>query len=507
MRITSSRAVLIAAAAALLAGAPATQAKQSAARVEAQTRPNFGGLLEPPAPARKRHHHHGPSVQRPPVGRLPVAYVDCDHARPREMQRALDSLRPGGRLILKVGANACEGGLMVTKPVVISSDGAEDLTDPYGRYDRYNVRGDALSPEFPRLATIRARPGQPCITIIGAGEVMLTDIVLEAQEGGGEACVYARDSEVTLRRTAIKYAGQHHAVDAEGGRFTVRDTLIDASTAYAALAVKAAAFDMSRSVIDNAPIAVDLTPHSSEGARIHEVFLLAQPTGAAFGPPTSGIAVRGFGQTGQVDISRAVVCGFGTGLYVQGGNRVRFMDGQICNGAKGVVAAGGQTEVVGSVIGVTTVGLHVAGGHLTVTNNLFFGGPQRWVFREPGAADVSGGGNTFLSDSDFCELKERQIPRRGLRAGGTEVYYDGTPLGVCRRPPSNGVPRDAEQCKRFDRNPVNYTPYAPPLGRPSDRREDHGSASPDQRPGTGVIVSGPNAPRTRDRNRDRDSRD
>src|SRR5690606_26172306 len=96
---------------------------QTAARVESQTRPNFGLLLDPPARSRARaqhrrwdyrSHHRGRDWRpdhRPYPPRLEeVVLVDCGgNPGSGALESAVARVAPGGTLILRARGGACVG--------------------------------------------------------------------------------------------------------------------------------------------------------------------------------------------------------------------------------------------------------------------------------------------------------------------------------------------------------------------------------------------------------------
>ena len=113
---------------------------QVPAKVEAQTRPDFGLLLDPPTRTRprassrrwsygdhRRGHGHGypypGPAYPPPYADEQVVMVDCGgNPGSGGDEDAVRRLAPGGTLIVRGRAGACVGWLNIDKPMTIIGD-------------------------------------------------------------------------------------------------------------------------------------------------------------------------------------------------------------------------------------------------------------------------------------------------------------------------------------------------------------------------------------------------
>jgi len=440
-------------------GLPTASAAYPDAKVESQVRPNFGLLLEPPV---KRHKGYRPWGGRRPgwydtppphwqwKGPLrDVAFVDCAQARdPNEVNRALASLRPGGTLILRANGAACLDNVVVTKPVTIQGDGGR----PYrvSRFGYESGRGD-LDAVMALPVALRSRPGGPCLDIeIGKGlrgEVVLRDLVIEAEKAGNEACLYARNTDVRLERTVIRYNGDGAAVYLDGGSLTVSDSVrVDADTPSQAIFVDGGSVDLDDLTVTRAAVALQLEPGGSQPSRITRSRFLLWPTPSpAFGPASAGVVMPYGRGGGTLTISESKICGFGIGIWVQGANTIDVNRSLICRSGKGVYAAGGQITLAKSDIGAHTFGIHVGAGQVNLEGNVFYGARASDVFVEPGGALPRGGGNQFYSSNQVCSWRYLDEgywgPRRSRldRRRWGEWRYAPTltgPYWTCRDPRS-----------------------------------------------------------------------
>ena len=220
------------------------------AKVETQLRPDFGLLLKPPIKRHRRYKPWGGRRLPPPIydggpygpGVPPggpgrdVAFVDCAMARDdNAANRALASLKPGGTLILRANGAACLDSLVITKPVTIQGDGGAPVRGWRLGWNESarRTRTEILEKVENAPVSFRGRPGSPCMVIDVApslrGQVVLRDLVIEQKKAGGEACIYAHNSDVRIESSVIVYAGEGSAVYLDGGSLTTGDSVeIDA---------------------------------------------------------------------------------------------------------------------------------------------------------------------------------------------------------------------------------------------------------------------------------------
>ena len=223
----------------LTVAAPQVQA-QTAARVESQTRPNFGLLLDPPAsrarPQRQPRRfnygshrldwHPGQPPYGPIGGSEEIVLVDCGgNPGTGAVEDAVRRVRPGGTLVIRARAGACVGWLNVDKPLTIIGEGGFDPR-------RWNENAPA---------TLQAPDGLPCITVASGVRVELRDIVLSSPRGGDAACIVSYGATIATNRVGIRHAGDEAAIYADGCEIDLRDTVIDAQTLGAAIVADGAA--------------------------------------------------------------------------------------------------------------------------------------------------------------------------------------------------------------------------------------------------------------------------
>ncbi|MEC8456825.1 MAG: hypothetical protein VXZ43_07940, partial [Pseudomonadota bacterium] len=183
---------------------------QVAAKVEAQTRPNFGVLLDPPTRARPRAHrrydygrYRGPDwrpLPRPPH-QEEVVLVDCGgNPGSGAIESAVQRVRPGGTLIIRARGGACVGWLNIDKPMTIIGDSGFDPR-----------RWDAATP------TLQAPDGLPCLTAAPGVRVEVRDLVFASPHAGEAACVIGYGAEIVMSRVGFRHAGDEAAIYVDGG--------------------------------------------------------------------------------------------------------------------------------------------------------------------------------------------------------------------------------------------------------------------------------------------------
>jgi hypothetical protein len=436
MKRLASLSLVALAAAAVGAAQPAKAFPD--ARIESQLRPNFGLLVRPPLHAHGYYrpwggHYPGwwrPYAPPPPGGPFPpgfgrdVAYVDCAMVPgPNAVNAALRFLRPGGTLILKAGGAACLDNVIIDKPVTIQSDSGRPFRsmpmqhegyDPDQRFEGRDAPHWAYDPDdmVSTPPTFKSQPGGPCMVIEVQpglqGPVILRDLVIQATEAGREACIYARNSDVRIERSVIRYAGDGAAIYVEGGKLTLRDDVrVDANTYQQAIYAENATLDAEDTTITRAFIGVQIIPAGREESRLtHVRFRFMKPgASATFDAPNIGVVVPGSRFAGRLRIDETKICGYQTGLWVQGANDVEVTRSHICRSTKGVIAAGGNTVLNRNSIGANIYGVQIGAGHVTLADNAIYGARVRDVYLEPGAPLPNGGGNFFYSSSEFCSWR------------------------------------------------------------------------------------------------------
>ncbi len=467
-----------AALAAALLAAPSLEAYPDA-RVEAQTRPDFGLLINPPLRRHKRPRRgprgdyrpgpgHGyPGDYRPPAWDGPlrdVALVDCSDARsPNDINRALASLAPGGTLILRTAADqGCLDSIRITKPVTIQGDGGQ-IWSPRGsrrhnrpgREESWSMDDSAAAPgadipaddqaypeddgddedrgsrsgtgevrrdDFVGLAAhLKTRPGQVCIDIApGAGKVVLRNLVIDQRQGGEAPCIWAENADLRIENSIIRYVGDGSAISAEGGTLSIsQDTLIDATTFDRAIYAERTRVDLRDFTLTGEPaIGVELVGPQKD-SNITDVEFYSRAQAPVFSTPSVGLVISAANGLGELDVNRARICGFGIGIWQQGANDTNIRRSMICRTAKGIVAAGGDMSVEGTAIGASLLGVQVGAAHRLDLNNLIIYGTSTYdIYREPGSVQPGGNAGEFYSTNTHCtpvELDERHGDWRKYR--------------------------------------------------------------------------------------------
>ena len=400
-------------------------------RIEAQLRPDFGLLLHPPV-----HHHYRPwgghgwwAPPPPPPGRFwsgdrNVAVVDCSTAPPDAAQWALDSLVPGGTLILHTqNDRACVGGLVIHKPVTIQGDARLSYSD---------IRPEDINAP----ATLKAVPGRPCIAIsVGSivgrnnardpgfnsddpvpnarptdSSVVLRALVLDGGEGGPDSCIFAENSNVRIERSVVRYAGERAAVYLAGGSLSTRDRVyfstgdqgIDNNRGripQAVIQTEDARLDLQEAVLIGGPIGIDADGTLEGQIRNSEIVLpTRQKEPAAFGDSTAGISLHGR-SPGRLTVENSSICGFGIGAYVAGANLLTMDGNTICRAGKGIYAAGGAVTATNNAIMATNVGIQLGAGsaeRIGIVGNQIYG-PYEFILAEPGANTAGIHDNLFFA--------------------------------------------------------------------------------------------------------------
>lgn len=452
-RLTGIAAAAVAAA---LLAAPSTEAYPDS-RVETVTRPDFGLLINPPLRRHKRHRPDGPGGQgpwTPPGGHTPppndgplrdVALVDCSDARsPNDINRALASLAPGGTLILRTANDqGCLDSVRITRPVTIQGDGGQLWSprggrrpyrplmdqrtddnpadgadaDPMDAEDDDGGRGGRTSTttvrrdDFVGLAAhLKTRPGQVCIDIApGAGKVVLRNLVIDQAQGGGAPCVYAANADLRIENSIIRYAGDSSAIYVEGGSLSIsQDSLVDASTFDRAVYVERSRVSIRDFTLTGEPaIGIELVGPAKD-SDIADVEFFSRAQAPVFSTPSVGLVISAANGLGELDITRARICGFGIGIWQQGANDTRIRRSHVCRSVKGIVAAGGDISVDHTAVGASLLGVQVGAAHRADLNNLTIYGASAYdIYREPGSIQPGGAGNLFYSGPNtYCRTVE-----------------------------------------------------------------------------------------------------
>lgn len=414
-----------------LAVAPPEAPAQTAARVESQTRPNFGLLLDPPTrQARPRQHRrwsygsHRPDYRpdyRPPYGPgggEEIVLVDCGgNPGTGAIENAVQRVRPGGTLVIRARGGACVGWLNVDKPMTIIGEGGFDPR-------RWN---DGGAP-----ASLQAPDGLPCITVAQGVRLEIRDIVLASPRGGDAACIVGYGANIALNRVGIRHVGDEAAIYADGGTLETRDVVIDAQTIAPAIIADGASLNAWETVVTGAQSGIDLTPGSGEPSRIDSVTLEGVQSPNNYGPRAIGLLVRSRRDYGRVEVTNTKICGYGEGVAVEGAS-VSITNSKICRADKGVVLYNGELTLADSRVSADQIGVALQSGRAVVTNNSFVGVLD--VFYREYRATLQASGNRVWSDNQICRpsyqprYRDRYAPQwsQGRPDQGWQCQYTPYP--------------------------------------------------------------------------------
>ena len=411
----------------LVVGAPSSEARaQDAAKVESQTRPNFGILLDPPTRGRARPQHrrwsygdHRPGWRPLYPGRPPyqeeVVLVDCGgNPGSGAVEDAVRRVRPGGTLILRARGGACVGWLNVDKPMTIIGEGGFDPRD----WDRHPT------------PTLQAPDGLPCLTVAPGARVEIRDVVFASPRGGDAACVVGYDAEIVMNRVGFRHAGDEAAIIADGGLLDVRNAMIEAQTVAPAVIADRATLTAYEVVVSGAQVGMELTPGAGQTASVSATTLKGSEAPNSFGPRSVGVVVRAGRDYGRVEIVNTAVCGYVEGVSVEGAS-VDIRNSRICRADKGAVLYNGELRLTDSRVRAQTVGVAAASGRAVITNNVF-AGVRQVIFAEPRASIEASGNRVWSQYACRPQFRPRWRDRY-------EPYWGGGDGWTCAYGP---YPRD-----------------------------------------------------------------
>jgi hypothetical protein len=397
-----SRALAILGAAGLL-----TFAAAAFAFPDAQIRPHFGELLNPPLRRFHPHrpiyrlnrweydqgdqagpvgpdydHYHGDWTDGrwrhdhgyPEQGPIQTITVDCGDvsAGPTPLSDALFALADGGTLYIKAGGRPCGEALVITRPVTIAGEAESAFTD------------DAAA-EAPTLAP---PPDTPCIQVMpGAGKVELRDLTLRADRAGGQACIKSWDSALALVHTHVHYTGDASAVYVSGGRLLARHSDIGSGGYDPAVTTEGAEVEFDGVEITAAVNGLDLTPGPTPISLDHVGITSARGLDPELSPETALTVryARGSSETLLLHDSRTA--GFRTGVWLDQGARAEIDKLEATHAVIAVVSRAVDLKVTGSTLHAARTGVYVVMGHARIVHNTIrdFDGPPILVER---GADV-----------------------------------------------------------------------------------------------------------------------
>ncbi|HRO31908.1 MAG TPA: hypothetical protein PLQ03_00695 [Brevundimonas sp.] len=400
----SLRSSLIGAAALALtvAAGVATQAPQAqaqvAAKVESQTRPNFGVLLDPPTRSyRSRNLHrrydygrhrpdwrpgwpggpgHGPGGQE-------VVLVDCGgNPGTGAVEDAVRRVRPGGTLIIRARAGACVGWLNIDKPLTIIGEGGFDPRD----WTRNPT------------PTLQAPDGLPCMTVAQGVRVEIRDMVFASPRAGDAACLVGYGAEIVMNRVGFRHAGDEAAIYADGGLLDLRNAVVDAQTVAPAIVMDGGTFTGHELTVTGSQSGIELTPGAGAASTLTAATLVGSEQPVNFGPRAIGLMVRAGREYGRVEVSNAKICGYVEGVVVEGAS-VSVANSRLCKADKGAVLYNGELTLTDSRIRAET-GVAAASGRAIVRNNVF--SRVRDVIYAENRAVIEASGNRVWSRYDIC---------------------------------------------------------------------------------------------------------
>jgi hypothetical protein len=369
----SLSALAMAIAGGLTLSAPDVQA-QTAARVESQTRPNFGLLLDPPTrqsrPRQQRRWSDGthrpgwqPSLHGPSfphfgaTGTEEVVLVDCGgNPGSGAIEAAVARLRPGGSLILRSTAGACVGLLQINKPLTVIGDAGLDPRN----WDQNAA------------PTLQAPDGAPCVIVSGGVRVTFRDVVFAAPRAGDASCIIGDRSEILLNRVAIRYAGDRPAIFVEGGLLDLRDVEVDAETLSPAIVADRASVNADELWVTKALSGMEITAGDGPISRLNRVRLVGSYQQSNFGPRPVGLSILASRQQDLVEVTNSKICGYPDALILEGA-KFRIDRSRICGTLQAVTVHGGEALIENSRIVADELGVEVDAGVATLRGNVFGG--------------------------------------------------------------------------------------------------------------------------------------
>lgn len=381
-------ALVAASALAMTLSQPTGAHAQVAAKVESQTRPNFGVLLDPPTRNYRGRSHrrydyfsHRPDWRPGYPGGFPggpggqeVVLVDCGgNPGTGAVEDAVRRVRPGGTLVIRARAGACVGWLNIDKPMTIIGEGGFDAHD----WDRHPT------------PTLQAPDGLPCMTVAQGVRVEIRDMIFASPHGGDAACIVGYGAEIVMSRVGLRYAGDEAAIYADGGLVDLRGVFIDASTVAPAVVADGTTFTAYDLTIAEAQSGLELTPGAGQTSRIASSMIKGTGAPNAFGPRSIGLNVRSGREYGRVEVVNTAICGYVEGVAIEGAS-VDIQNSRICHSDKGVVLYNGELSLTGSRIRATSIGVAAASGHAVITNNSFSGIDRDVIYRENATVQASG---------------------------------------------------------------------------------------------------------------------
>jgi hypothetical protein len=371
---------------------------QVAAKVESQTRPNFGLLLDPPTRtyrSRGQHRRYDYRRHRPDwrpdyyagghgyrPGGEEIVLVDCGgNPGTGAVEDAVRRVRPGGTLVLRARGGPCVGWLNIDKPLTLIGEGGFDPRD-WNRTDHL---------------TLQAPDGLPCMTVAQGVRVEIRDVVFASPRAGDAACIVGYGAEIIMNRVGFRHAGDEAAIYADGGLVDIRNAVLDAQTIAPAIVADGAVLNAWELTVMGAQSGMELIPGAGQTSRISATTLKGTNAPNNFGPRSIGLMVRSGRDYGRVEVENTRICGYVEGVVVEGAS-VSIKDSRICRSDKGAVLYSGELRLEDSRVRASTVGVAAAAGHAVILDNVFAGRMDEVIYREP-RASVEAHGNRVWSQS------------------------------------------------------------------------------------------------------------
>lgn len=367
LRSLIAPALGLAVAATAMSLAPQAEA-QEAARVESETRPNFGVLLDPPAPRRspvrtqrrwdyRTHRPDWPPAPPPRPAGEEIVLVDCGgNPGTGAVEDAVRRVRPGGTLVIRARGGPCVGWLHIDKPMTVIGESRIDLRD----WDR------GLEP------TLQAPDGFPCVTVAPGVRVEIRDVIFSSPRGGAAACIVGVDAQIVMSAVGFRHAGEEAAIYADGGAVDVRGSRIDAQTSTAAIVADGAALTTDDLIVSGSRTGIEIVPGGPQTHYISRTRLIGPNSRERSGPGSIGLMVAGGREFGQVEVSRATICGYDDGVSIEGAG-VNITRSRICMVGTGVAVYSGSVALSESRIARADTGVLVGLGSASVIGNVFAG--------------------------------------------------------------------------------------------------------------------------------------
>lgn len=383
---------------------------QTAARVESQSRPNFGVLLDPPARSHRnrgsQHRRYDYGTHRPDwrpgpyrPGGEEIVLIDCGgNPGTGAVEDAVRRVRPGGTLVIRARGGSCVGWLNIDKPLTIIGEGGFDPRD-WGS-----------NPE----PTLTAPDGLPCITVSQGVRVEIRDMMFASPRAGDAACIVGYGAEIILNRVGFRHGGDEAAIYADGGMVDIRNTIIDAQTIAPAIVADGAILNAHEVAVTGAQSGLELIPAAGQTSRLSAVTLKGTGAPNSFGPRSIGIMIRSGREYGRVEIENTAILGYVEGVAIEGAS-VSIQNSRVGRSDKGVVLYNGELRLTDSRLRAATVGVAAASGHAVIVNNVFSG--VREVIYAENRASVEASGNRVWSQY-LCRAQFRDRYR-----GRYEPYW------------------------------------------------------------------------------------